>query len=266
MFCRKRQIGDGRVKKNKVEQFRTKLKNSRCVGIFSKSTDSGMIEAAGFSGLDFIILDTEHGPIGQETLQNHVRATDNTPMLSIVRVNGHDADMIGSMLDSGADGVQVPNVGTAEQARSVIAAARFHPKGNRGVCRFVRAANYGTKDKDAYLSDANRTVVVLQVEGLEGIGNLEEILAVPGFDILFVGPYDLSQSVGKPGQIHDEEVLKLIGEIAAMAQEKGVALGVFTDTDESIRAMASRGFSYLAHSVDQDIFSQACARVVSAVD
>ena len=250
----------------KRDQFRNDLRDGRCVGFFCKTTDSGMVEAAGYSGLDFAVLDMEHGPIGLETLLNHVRATDNTPMLSIVRVNGHDPDMIGSALDTGADGVQVPNVGTADQARAAIEAAKFHPEGNRGVCRFVRAANFGTMDRDEYIANANKTIVVLQVEGLEGISNLDEILDVPGFDVLFVGPYDLSQSVGKPGQVHDPEVLKLIGDIAAKAEAKGVALGVFTDTDESIREMAGMGFSYLAHSVDQNIFSQACSRITSTLE
>lgn len=248
----------------KNEQFRASLRDSQCVGIFSKTTDSGMVEAAGHAGLDFIILDMEHGPIGQETLHHHVRAAAVTPMVSIVRVNGQDPDMIGSVLDSGADGVQIPNIGTAEQALSAIGAARFHPDGHRGVCRFVRAAEYGTMDRDEYLESANKTIIVLQVEGLEGIGNLDEILDVPGFDVLFVGPYDLSQSVGKPGKVDDPEVLKLISGIADKAARKGIALGVFTDTDEALRKMAGMGFSYLAHSVDQNIFSQACSRIVLA--
>jgi len=251
------------MQSTKTERFRKRLKEGHCVGIFSKTTDSGMVEAAGHSGLDFIILDMEHGPIGQETLHHHVRAADLTPMVSIVRVNGHDPDVIGSVLDSGANGVQVPNISTEAQARQAIAAARYHPEGNRGVCRFVRAADFGTRDRGDYLSDANRTLVVLQVEGLEGIGNLDEILAVPGFDVLFVGPYDLSQSVGKPGQVDDPEVRKLIGEIADKAEKQGIALGVFSDTDEAMQELAAMGFSYLSHSVDQNIFSEACSRILA---
>lgn len=243
----------------KIDQFRRKLSRDKCVGIFSKTTDSGMVEAAGYSGLDFIILDTEHGPAGQETLHHHVRAAALTPMVSIVRVNGRDPDMIGSALDSGADGVQIPNVSTAEQARSVIAAAKYHPHGSRGVCRFVRAAAYGTRERAEYLSEANKTLVILQVEGLEGVANLDEILTVPGFDVLFVGPYDLSQSVGKPGEVDHPDVTILIGDIAARAQEKGIALGTFADTAETMQAQADMGFSYLSCSVDQNIFSQACA-------
>ena len=220
-----------------------------------------MVEAAGYSGLDFIVLDMEHGAIGLETLHHHVRAADLTPMVSIVRVNGHDPDVIGSVLDSGADGVQVPNICTAEQAQQAVVAAKFNPDGNRGMCRFVRAAEFGTMDRDEFLSGANRTFVVLQVEGLEGIANLDEILDVTGFDVLFVGPYDLSQSVGKPGKVDDPEVKRLIAEIADKAAKKGVALGVFSDTDAAIKEQVDMGFSYLAYSVDQNIFSTACSRI-----
>lgn len=248
------------------EQFRSRLQDGLCVGIFSKTTDSGMVEAAGHAGLDFIILDMEHGPIGQETLHHHVRAAALTPMASIVRVNGHDPDMIGSVLDSGADGVQVPNVSTADAARRAIAAARYHPEGNRGLCRFVRAAEFGTKDRGEYLAGANTTLVVLQVEGLEGIDNLDEIIDVPGFDVLFVGPYDLSQSVGKPGQVDDPDVLQLIGEIASKAAQKGLALGVFADTPAAMSQQAAMGFSYLSYSVDLNIFVQACAAIRSNLE
>lgn len=254
------------MKVMRLEQFRKKLNEGKCVGVFSKTTDSGMVEAAGHSGLDFIILDMEHGPVGQETLHHHVRAASLTPMVSIVRVNGHDPDVIGSVLDSGADGVQVPNVSDARQARTAVAAARYHPLGNRGVCRFVRAADFGTMDRNKYLTEANKTLIVLQVEGLEGINNLEEILDVSGFDVLFIGPYDLSQSIGKPGQVDDPQVLKLIGEIAQKALSRGIALGVFSDTPAAMKTQAEMGFSYLSYSVDQNIFSQACSAIRNNLD
>ena len=250
---------------NKTIQFRTRLKQDRCIGIFSKTTDSGMVEAAGRAGMDFIILDMEHGPIGQETLHHHVRAAALTPMVSIVRVNGHDPDMIGSALDSGADGVQVPNVGNAEQASAAVAAARFHPLGSRGVCRFVRAAEYGFMERSDYLEGANCTLLILQVEGLEGIENLDAILEIPGYDVLFVGPYDLSQSVGRPGEVDHPEVQELIAKIATSAASKSIALGVFADTPAAMQAQAGMGFSYLSYSVDQNIFAQACKRILGSL-
>lgn len=238
------------------------LKSKMAIGIFSKTIDSSYVEASGLAGLDFIILDQEHGPISSETLHNHVRAGEIRKMATIVRVKGTDAHSIGSALDSGATGIQVPNINTAEQARVAVNAARFHPKGNRGVCRFVRAASYGSTNKNEYFEKSNEAVVVLQVEGLEGVKNIDDILNVPGYDVLFIGPYDLSQSVGKPGEVSSPEVLDLIEIIANKANKKGVLLGAFCDTPESLKMLKNNGFRYIAYSVDINIYLEACKELI----
>lgn len=226
------------------------------IGTFSKTLDSAFIEAAGLAGLDFIILDQEHGPANLETLHHHVRAAGLTKMQPIIRVKGAEAHAIGSALDTGAVGVQVPNISNAEQAKAAINAARFYPQGSRGVCRFVRAAAFGNQDKASYFQEANEALVILQVEGLEGVNNLDAILEVPGFDVLFVGPYDLSQSAGKPGKVDAPEVIALIQQIAEKAQAKGVYLGAFCDTPEDAERLQKEGFTYLAYSVDIAIYLQ----------
>ncbi|HAA44946.1 MAG: 2-dehydro-3-deoxyglucarate aldolase [Halomonas sp. 54_146] len=235
----------------------TKMQSGIATGIFSKTLDSAFVEAAGLAGLDFIILDTEHGPASLETLHHHVRAARLTPMQAIIRVKGVEPHAIGCALDTGAAGVQVPNINSAEQAREAVNAARFHPHGQRGVCRFVRAAQFGDQEKAQYFQQANQAVVILQVEGLEGVKNLDQILDVPGFDVLFVGPYDLSQSVGKPGEVDAPEVIALMREIAAKSKAKGVLLGAFCDTPENAKLLRAEGFSYIAYSVDVNIFLEA---------
>ena len=235
------------------------------VGIFSKTTDSSFVEAAGLAGLDFIILDMEHGPIGLESLGNHVRAAQLTQMQAIVRVSGVNSNAIGAALDTGATGVQVPNINTAAQAEEAVAAARFYPNGSRGVCRFVRAAGFGNQDKTDYFRAAADVIVVLQVEGVEGVRNIDAILDVPHFDVLFVGPYDLSQSVGKPGEVDAPEVVDLMRLIAQKASARGVLLGTFCDTPKNASTFEKEGFRYLAYSVDINIFSDACKKVKALV-
>lgn len=230
------------------------MQKRTAVGTFSKTTDSAFVEATGLAGLDFIILDTEHGPVSLETLHHHVRASRLTSMSAIIRVKSVDAHAIGSALDTGAAGVQVPNINSAEQAKAAVDAARFYPVGNRGVCRFVRAASFGSQDKAEYFTEANKAVVILQVEGLQGVQNLDEILNVPGFDVLFIGPYDLSQSVGKPGEVNAPEVQALMKEIAQKANAKGKLLGAFCDTLENAKLLRAQGFQYLAYSVDVNIY------------
>ena len=248
-------------KPNILNNFKNKLNDQTCLGIFSKTTDSNLVEAAGYSGLDFIILDMEHGPATLETMHNHVRAAKSCQLFPIIRAKGFDAHAIGSALDTGALGVQVPNVSTAQQAKEAVNAARFYPKGMRGVCRFVAAANYGTLDKQNYFEQANEALVILQVEGVEGIKNLDEILSVEGFDVLFIGPYDLSQSVGRPGVVDSPEVLALMKQIAEKAKAKGIILGAFSDSLERNQSLKQEGFNYIAYSVDLNIFAQACSSI-----
>lgn len=245
-----------------IKHFKNQLERQPVFGIFSKTIDSSFVEVAGLSGLDFIILDMEHGSATLETIHHHVRAALIGNTVPIVRVKSVDSYAIGSALDSGALGVQVPNISTAEQAKEAIFAARFYPQGMRGVCRFVRAAEFGNMAKQTYFDKANQALLVLQVEGMEGIANLDSILELDGFDVLFVGPYDLSQSIGRPGEVDHPEVLQLISEIADKAKKKGKVLGAFSDLKERNSALVDEGFHYIAYSVDVNIFSQAITQFI----
>ncbi len=226
------------------------------LGIFSKTTDSNFVEAAGFAGLDFIILDQEHGPVNLESLHNHVRSAALSGMKSIIRVAANEPHYIGSAFDTGADGVQIPNITSAEDAMQAVQSARFHPLGMRGVCRFVRAAEYGRTDRNRYFSESNKKMLVLQIESRKGIESIDEILKIEPFDVLFIGPYDLSQSLGLPGQIDHPEVVGLIRQIIGKIQNAGKIAGTFADTPETVKKMKELGFFYLAYSVDISLFAE----------
>ena len=184
-----------------INDFKQKLENGYVVGPFSKTSDPGIVEAMGYANADFVILDLEHGPNCVQTVQNLIRAAQIGGVLPIVRVKESCASVMDEVLDIGAGGIQVPQVCTKETAQEVIKRTKFAPLGERGVCRFVRAANYSSKDRFEYFKDANTALTIVQIEGEEGIRNLEDIISVEGIDIVFIGPYDLSQSLGVPGQI-----------------------------------------------------------------
>ena len=224
------------------------------LGIFSKTTDSSFVEAIGIAGFDFVIIDQEHGPSSRETLYNHVRAAKAANIMSIIRVAENNHNLIGSALDANVLGVQVPNIATLQDAKNAISAARFFPYGNRGVCRFVSAASYGEMDKAEYFKNSNSHLLILQVEGVEGISNLPEILGLKGFDILFIGPYDLSQSLGCSGQISHPKVLKEILKIKKLAKDYDIQLGSFADSPETYSFLVENDFQYIAYSVDVQIF------------
>ena len=222
-------------------------------GIFSKTTDSNLIEAIGLAGLDFIIVDDEHGLTNFETQQNHARALKSSKTLSILRVSHGSASNIAKALDIDYDGVQVPNINSFIQAKEVVEAARFFPKGKRGVCRYVPSALYGQQDKFEYLKESNNKLLILQIEGEGGIRDLDEILTLD-FDVLFIGPYDLSQSLGHPGQVDHPVVLRAIDGIVLKVKECGKRLGTFVDSPELGNNYRKKGFDYIACSVDISLF------------
>jgi 4-hydroxy-2-oxoheptanedioate aldolase len=248
-----------------LSRFREKLAAGQAViGPFMKTGDPAFVEAAGWSGFDFCILDTEHGPVSIESMQNNIRAAALSGMAPIIRVPGIGEEAIGKALDIGAAGIQVPQVCTAEDARRVVSLAKFHPMGSRGVCRFVRAARYSVTDRFEYFKAANETLVILQLEGREALNNLDAIMATRGVDILFIGPYDLSQSLGLTGQVDHPAVVDKMMQIVTAAREKGIVVGTFLDTHAHIARWKAAGVQYLSYSVDVGLFADACREVVRA--
>jgi 4-hydroxy-2-oxoheptanedioate aldolase len=245
-----------------TETFRKKLQNGGALGMFSKTSDPGFVETLGFAGWDFVILDLEHGPNSVQTLQNVIRAAQVSGIFPIARVKESCASVAAEALDVGAGGVQFPQISSKAAAADALRRVKFAPEGARGVCRFVRAANYSAKDRFEYFAEANRSIVVLQVEGQAGIDALDEILTVPGIDVLFVGPYDLSQSLGVPGQIGHPMVEEKMLEIVEKCAGREIAVGTFTDTLENARKWQGRGVKYIAHSVDMGVFYEAAASLL----
>lgn len=248
-----------------IHTFKENMKSDCVIGVFAKSCDSNFIESLGKSGMDFCILDMEHGPISYEHLPDLIRACECTGTIPIVRVATNSEEYIGKALDLGAFGVQIPQVNNKEAALSAVTNAKFYPHGLRGVCRYVRAADYSAKDKYDYFQDANETMVILQVEGLEGVNNLDEILTVSNIDVLFIGPYDLSQSLGVPGNIHHPSVIKKMELIIQKASVSGVSVGTFVDTPADAKYWKHLGVKYIANSVDVGIFYSACKDIVNSI-
>jgi 4-hydroxy-2-oxoheptanedioate aldolase len=251
---------------DKLMSFREKLGASAVDGVFFKSNDPAFVEAAGHTELDFAILDMEHGPADFKAVENLVRAAESSSMLPIVRTSANEPWMISRALDTGAAGVQVPNISSAKEAKQAIESARFYPNGSRGVCRFVRAAEYGDALKANYFAESNETILVLMVEGQQGLEDLDLILNLENFDILFIGPYDLSQSLGIPGDIYNPIIQDHLKEIVVKAERKGKQVGTFYDELERRSWFISCGVHYLSYSVDTEIFRQACSKIKNSND
>lgn len=163
-----------------IDSFRDKFHNQFVLGTFAKTSDPAFIEIIGYGGFDFVIIDVEHGPNSIQSVQNLIRAAQVSNVFPIVRVKEFDLSVIGEALDIGAGGIQVLQITDPESAKESIKRAKFAPDGERGVCRFVRAAGYSFMDRFDYFKKANETVVVLQLEGKEAVEKLDGIVQTKG--------------------------------------------------------------------------------------
>ena len=246
-----------------IKRFKKRLKSEVVYGPFSKTNDPGMIEAIGYGGFDFVILDLEHGPNSIETVQNLIRAAQVSGILPIVRVKERNDSIIQEALDIGAAGIEVPQISSKNDAEHLVKAAKFAPKGMRGVCRFVRAANYSSMDRFKYFKEANEALIIIHLEGQEAINNLDELLKVKGIDIMFIGPYDLSQSLGVPGQVDHPLVEERMMEIINKCNSKGVCVGTFVDNIKNAKKWRDVGVRYISYSVDVGLLYEHCKGIVA---
>jgi len=224
-------------------------RNKPLIGTFCAIDAPSVVEMLGTSGLDFVLVDAEHTQIGRARIEELVRGGDAVGAPVMVRVPTAEGDWIGSVLDAGAAGIVVPRVGTAAQARHAVAAARYTPDGERG-CGPGRATLYGKRLVE-YLQAANASLLVaLQIETVEGLDNLEEILAVPGIDVIFIGPGDLALSLGAFGPQGRPKLDAAVTKIIDACHAHGVAVGSFVLEMTEIEPLAARGVCFFAAGGD----------------
>ena len=235
------------------------------VGVFVKCPHPEMIEAIGISGFDFAVVDMEHTPLGPRDLYPLALAAERHQLSLIVRIPQKIDTYFKWCLDLNITRIQVPHVETQEDALYAIKHSYFAPIGERGLCRFVRAAQFADIPKDDYLAQANATNrLILQIEGKRAINNLPAILEVlPAGASIFIGPYDLSQSMGKPGQIWDAEVIGSMENIITLCHAKNIGVGTFTDSLEGIEFWSKKGLAFLEYASDLNIFINAAKFVIA---
>ena len=236
--------------------------NLLSLGLFMKTFDPAFVEIAGLSGFDFVILDYEHGVTEFSQLSNLIRAAKLHNTDALIRVSGINEAEIGKALDIGASGIQVPQVKSSADVEKIVEYSKFHPQGKRGVCRFVRAAEYSLMPQQDYYREANEALVVVQLEGIEAIDNLNSIIEVNGVDIIFIGPYDLSQSLGVPGDVMNPKVIEKMNTIVNECSSRKIKVGTFVDNPESLDIWKKAGVSYIAYSVDVGLFADKCREII----
>jgi 4-hydroxy-2-oxoheptanedioate aldolase len=221
------------------------------IGPFVRIARPEIIELLAIAGFDFAIVDLEHGFTSPNEVYPLLLAAEAHNIKLIARLPGLDEQYTKWLLDMGVHGIQVPHVSTTDEARKVLRQSKFAPEGERGLCRFVRAARYSNLSKEEYINTANnKALVIIQIEGLAGARNINEIAALEGIDVIFVGPYDLSQSLGVPGQIWHESVVTEAKKIIKTCRDMDVEVGIFTDTVEGIKFWKGLGVKYISYKID----------------
>ena len=236
------------------------------VGPFMNCSYPAFIEITGLAGFDFAIIDMEHGPLSVQTAEDLCRAGQHAGLDPIVRVRKNDAPQIQRALDIGSAGVQVPQIETKEQAEATVRAAKYAPLGMRGISLFTRAGDYTVHGLSGITDRLNQEqIVIIHIEGVRGLENLEEIVAVPHIDVIFLGPYDLSQSFGIPGQVNDPRVVKGMEEAVVKIRAAGKAAGTFAGDIKTAKRWIDVGVQYITLGVDVGIYAQACRNLVDGV-
>ena len=211
-------------------------------------------------GLDWFFIDGEHGPLEISDIGDILRAVGDK-VACIVRVPEAAEVPIKKVLDMGAAGIIVPQVNTAQQAANVVRWAKYSPLGQRGV-GLGRAHGYGLRFGE-YIATANdQTVVMVQAEHALAVENIDAIVRVPGIDALQLGPYDLSASMGKMGQIDDPKVVAAIDRIMNAGLAAGLAIGCFGLSAESIKTYVDRGSNLICAGVDTMLLGKAAKELV----
>ena len=209
--------------------LKQKLEAGKAVfGVMITFPSAPVVEMLGCLGFDWVLIDNEHGSITVDNSEDLVRAAELSGIAPIVRPVGNKPEIIAPFLDRGAWGVQVPHVNTAEEARAAVDAVKYYPDGHRGIFSRSRPAGYGFAGATSdYVNEANRnTLVCLMLEEVEAINNLEELVAVPGVDVYFIGSGDLSQSMGYPGQQTHPEVQEQMERGVKVIRDAGCIAGV----------------------------------------
>ena len=244
--------------------MKRKLKQGKVVlGTFINCPYPALIEICGYAGFDFAVIDLEHGPLHTLAAENLCRAADCAGVAPIIRVRKNDAPQIQRALDIGSAGVQVPQIETKEDAEVVVRSAKYSPLGSRGLSFSTRAGVYGAASSIEEMNE--ESLVVIHVEGKRGVDNLEEIVTVPHIDVIFLGPYDLSQSLGIPGQVGDRRVMELMRSSLETIRNAGKVAGTFATNSETAKFWIDAGVQYLGLGVDVAIFRKACEELVKAL-
>lgn len=232
----------------------------KALGTFFESGSAITAECLALGGLDYIIIDTEHGPYDTESAMEFICAAVRRGMTPLVRVKDSTRPSILKMLDVGAMGLIIPDIHSIDEVKQLISYGKYYPQGNRGVA-FARGNGYGFADPKPlteYFAEANaETMLIPQCETKECLEDIENIAAVDGIAGIFIGPYDLSTALGMPGQFEDPAVQQAISRILKACHAAHKFALIYADDGVSAKKLFQQGFDSVAVNMDTILYIRA---------
>jgi 2-dehydro-3-deoxyglucarate aldolase len=229
-----------------------KLKNNELtIGSWIMMGNPMSVEVMALAGFEWLVIDIEHTSIDLSTAENLIRTIQSKKIKALVRVSKNEEVIIKRILDMGADGVIIPMVCSKEDAIAAVEYAKYPPIGKRGVGLY-RASGYGTTFEEYKKWVNEELVIIAQIEHINGVNNLDEILEVEGIDGTIIGPYDLSASLGFPGEFEREDVKNSVQKVLDKCKAKNIPSGfhVVDTNPDALKSKIVQGYTFLAYGID----------------
>jgi 4-hydroxy-2-oxoheptanedioate aldolase len=223
-----------------------------------------VVDVIASSGIDFIIIDAEHGAISFETAQQMVIACESHKVSPIMRVGSIDESLILKALDIGIHGLQLPNISTVDDAEKFVKYSKYPPIGSRGFSPYTKASAYDVRNGPILPERANKNVLLIaNVEGKEGINNIDAISSVEYIDVIFIGLFDLSKSLGIPGDVENPKVINTLKRVIEIVKSKDKKIGTIAANKNMMKLFINLGIDYITYSVDTGIIKESYLDIVS---
>ena len=242
------------------DNFLKKLFESKrpAIGTWNIINSYMVVDVIASSGIDFIVFDAEHGAIDFDTAQLMGGICESYSVSPIMRVGEINESLILRALDIGMHGVQLPNIGSKDDAEKFVSFAKYPPVGTRGFSPYTKAGLYDSSNGGRLISAANsNTLLIANVEGEDGFRNLDDISKVEGIDIVFIGLFDLSKSLGLAGQVEHPKVLEKLDEAISIVHGNNKLVGSIASNLGMLKQMQAKNIDYLTYSVDTGIIKEA---------
>lgn len=234
--------------------LKEKLQNGQFVlGTWCEIPSPMSVNILAKSGLDFVIIDMEHGSVDYETSQNMIMAAQSENCTPIVRVSENNESCILRALDQGPGGIIIPHIENIQDRKKVINYSKFSPVGNRGFNPFIRSCNYHKADKDFLIQRNKESLICLMLEGKSSIENIEEIISCEEVDIVYIGTYDLSVSMGVPGEVKHKSVRDALEKSVDIIRKNNKIAGCMVHNMEDIEYFKQIGIQFITYKADSAI-------------